>query len=76
MNDVRARLLAAGARAERLAQRNRAQAATLTNAARTMADRASAFAEAPAETDDARRDQARALRGRYLARQLATPDDA
>ena len=72
----RARLLRATARAERLADRNRAQAAQLRRAARGMADHATTFAEGPAETDEAKGQQARALRGRYLARQLATDDDA
>ena len=74
MSDARARLLKATARAERLAQRNRDQAATLTRAARAMADRATAFASAPAAADAAQAQQARALRGRYLARQLASDD--
>lgn len=74
MSDARARLLKATACAERLAQRNREQAATLKRAARSMADRATTFASAPAEDDASQASQARALRGRYLARQLASDD--
>ena len=69
---IRNRLTAAAARAERLAQRNRDQAAQLRKAARGMGDQATTFAARPADTDDARAQQVRAIRGRYLARQLAS----
>lgn len=76
MSDTSNRLTKATARAERALQRNRAQAAMLRKAARTMADRATQFLETRSRDghDDAA--AATAARGRYLARTLAGEDQA
>lgn len=71
--NVRARLTAATARGERALARNKAQAAMLRRAARAMGDRATAFIDGK-QGDEAA--TVAAMRGRYLARQLATDDDA
>ena len=70
----RVRLTAALARATSLAQRNVAQRRRLQQGATAMADHATQFVDAAHASDDQGAGDAitRALRGRHVARQLAS----